>query len=323
MDRETLSNYGWIAIATLVLVVLLALATPFGTYISNGIISVSRSYNTVAEKKMSEENLNKTQTKFESVIKTNKTTEDTTRASGTLIPTGAKYTIKASNIMLNTILEGNGVNVFPDTPATGDTYEEGDYKYTYNKGVDGTNNDYGTEWSVLVLDKTKSSYGKILSQIANKPVTNMKGTFTSGKSLTTAPMIPDSVTDITDAFYKCTLLITAPTIPNSVTNMSGTFMVCTSLTTAPTIPDSVTSMNSTFAGCTSLTVAPTIPDSVTNIFTTFMDCTSLTGTITINANPTVYDYCFGNTTKPITLTGSSTKLTEIAATANKNNVTVK
>ena len=36
MDKETLSNYGWIVIAVLVLVVMIALATPFGTFIADG-----------------------------------------------------------------------------------------------------------------------------------------------------------------------------------------------------------------------------------------------------------------------------------------------
>jgi len=37
-----------------------------------------------------------------------------------------------------------------------------------------------------------------------------------------------------------------------------------------------------------------IPNSVTDLSSTFNGCTSLTGTITINANPTSYNYCFNN-----------------------------
>ena len=36
MDKETLSNYGWIVICVLVLAVMLALATPFGNFIADG-----------------------------------------------------------------------------------------------------------------------------------------------------------------------------------------------------------------------------------------------------------------------------------------------
>ena len=34
MDKETLSNYGWIVICVMVLAVMIALATPFGSFIS-------------------------------------------------------------------------------------------------------------------------------------------------------------------------------------------------------------------------------------------------------------------------------------------------
>ena len=34
MDKETLSNYGWIVVLVLILAVLLALATPFGNFIA-------------------------------------------------------------------------------------------------------------------------------------------------------------------------------------------------------------------------------------------------------------------------------------------------
>ena len=42
MDKSTLSNYGWIVICILVISVMLALATPFGTYISNAVKSTTQ-----------------------------------------------------------------------------------------------------------------------------------------------------------------------------------------------------------------------------------------------------------------------------------------
>ena len=41
MDKNTLSNYGWIVIAVLVLAVMIALATPFGQYIEQGVRSTT------------------------------------------------------------------------------------------------------------------------------------------------------------------------------------------------------------------------------------------------------------------------------------------
>ena len=66
------------------------------------------------------------------------------------------------------------------------------------------------------------------------------------------------VTSLALAFEGCTGLTTAPEIPNSVTNMWYTFNGCTGLTTAPEIPNSVTSMIGTFSGCTNLTGEITI-----------------------------------------------------------------
>ena len=42
MDKETLSNYGWIVIAVMVLAVMIALATPFGTFVSSAIKSTTQ-----------------------------------------------------------------------------------------------------------------------------------------------------------------------------------------------------------------------------------------------------------------------------------------
>ena len=41
MDKQTLSNYGWLVIVTLILAVMLAFATPFGTYVGDGVVSVA------------------------------------------------------------------------------------------------------------------------------------------------------------------------------------------------------------------------------------------------------------------------------------------
>ena len=44
MDKETLSNYGWIVIAVLVLVVMIALATPFGNFIATAVKSTTAGF---------------------------------------------------------------------------------------------------------------------------------------------------------------------------------------------------------------------------------------------------------------------------------------
>lgn len=267
MDKETLSNYGWIVICVLVLAVMIALATPFGDYISTAVKSTTQGlFDTNKNALNSTGLINIGDQSFSDGTGDsgggNQTTE-VKREAGSIIPNGAKYTIKATN----TVLEGNGTNKFPDTPAKGDTYEEGDYKYTYYDS---------NKWKVIAKDKTKTSYGVILSEIAGKPITNMYNTFENCTSLKTAPVIPNGVTIMTDTFENCTSLTTAPVIPNGVTTMWGTFYNCTSLTTAPAIPGSVTDISNTFQNCTSLTIAPKIPSSITSMTLTFQGCTSLT-----------------------------------------------
>lgn len=342
MDKETLSNYGWITICVLVLAVMIALATPFGSYVKSGVENTATGLVETSNKGIDVALLS-TGTPKPPIIRNG------------IIPDGATYTPNGG-----TALTGNGTNTFPDTISEGDTYEEEDYIYKYNQYYSGSSWKSDTSqngWGVRVKDNTKTSYGAIISEIAGQPITNMPYTFQSCTSLTTAPTIPNSVksmvrtfsgctslttapaipnsvtkmygtfawcsslttapnmsnassvTDISYTFYDCTSLTSAPTIPNKVTNMEYTFYDCTSLTTAPAIPNSVKGMSNTFNGCTKLTTAPKIPNSVTNMMSTFWSCKSLTGTIEVNANPTYYDYCL-KSTKITSITGSCSQETK-------------
>jgi hypothetical protein len=111
--------------------------------------------------------------------------------------------------------------------------------------------------------------------VLGKNIKSLDGTFSGCSSLTTAPTIPDGVTDLNSTFSGCSSLTTAPTIPDGVIALNSTFYGCSSLTTAPTIPDGVIALNSTFYGCSSLTTAPTIPDGVIALNSTFYGCTGL------------------------------------------------
>ena len=50
MDKETLSNYGWVVICVLVLVVMIALATPFGKFIADAVKNTTQSLFAVSQK---------------------------------------------------------------------------------------------------------------------------------------------------------------------------------------------------------------------------------------------------------------------------------
>ena len=50
MDKETLSNYGWVVICVLVLVVMIALATPFGKFIADAVKNTTEALFDVSQK---------------------------------------------------------------------------------------------------------------------------------------------------------------------------------------------------------------------------------------------------------------------------------
>ena len=57
MDKNTLSNYGWVVICTLVIAVMIALATPFGEYVAAGVQNTAQGFYDVNTKAMDVETL--------------------------------------------------------------------------------------------------------------------------------------------------------------------------------------------------------------------------------------------------------------------------
>ena len=213
-----------------------------------------------------------------------------------LIPLNAVYTIASTGQKLI----GDGVALkFPDHANTGDTYEDTDYIYTFNRGVDKvdgeTDVDFGDKWSVLTKDKTKTSYSSLRSSICNEPLTNICMTYINCTALIDAPALPSGITDMTYAFFGCKSLVASPEIPESVENMAGTFYGCSSLVKAPSLPDSVRILETTFGECSSLTIPPAIPSNVEYMDCIFESCNSLSGILVCNANPTNYRYALEGT----------------------------
>lgn len=54
MDKETLSNYGWVVICIIVLVIMIALATPFGNYIKGAVKAATESFGGIAADSLNE-----------------------------------------------------------------------------------------------------------------------------------------------------------------------------------------------------------------------------------------------------------------------------
>lgn len=238
------------------------------------------------------------------------------------IPDGATYTIASTNEELS---EGDD---FPSIIEDGDTYEFGDYEYKYNYYMNQT---YKLDWSsshslngwgVRVTDTTKNKYENVLNSINEMPIKSLDYTFAGCTNMIESPVIPKNTISIANTFKGCSKLKEAPVIPRGVENMIQTFSSCKELSVAPSIPDTVTSMGQTFWYCEALTTAPVIPESVKVLTETFLMCTSLRGNIIINSNPSSYSQFLYGTTYPITLNGRSSRLAELAATANNGNVQV-
>lgn len=216
---------------------------------------------------------------------------------------------------------------------TGTEYEDEYYIYKYNNHYSSSGSwvEDSTQdgWGVRVKNTSLSAYPAPASVIGGEPITNvnftyytcsflttaptipdgvtdMYGTFTGCTALTEAAVIPDSVTDMSYTFAWCAALTSAPDIPDSVIKMEGTFQSCSALTTAPNIGSGVTDMFGTFSGCTSLTASPALPDNVTDMRTTFHNCTSLSGNVTIPASVINMVYCFSDNGKEITMKYYST-----------------
>ena len=326
MDKETLSNYGWIVICVLVLAVMLALATPFGTFIADGFkatytglfqtgdnaldvglsaVGVSNKLPCGHGRKEAGDHSQKECGHYncqdadcgcvpascgveghwsgdgmdhDTTVYGHRTHSRKCQCTpGWTVPDGGTYTLRTA-VDGKTVF--NGGETLPDcyVVSFGDKFLYGDYEYGYhqiyndNNGWPGWTN-YECNWSVHAVDKTKTSYGPILTSINGQVV---------------------------DSLYE-------------------TFFGCTNLTSEgiPEIPNSIKIMSGTFWGCTSIVTAPTIPNSITNMFALFWKCTSLTGTVTINANPTSHSYCFRDVnfnTQNLTLAGDSTMLDTFGAT---------
>lgn len=184
------------------------------------------------------------------------------------IPSISAYlTTSESKDSAFTIAKQESFTLNPDdgsTPVDGETYDYGDYTYTYSESDGG----WAVALNLDVTDEYQTSYGPILESINRKPITNMRKTFSYCYSLITAPVIPASVTNMQGTFSYCESLTTAPVIPEGVTCITDIFECCGSLktyvgSTDPDgdfsnykIPNNVPDMDFAFYWCSELDLAP-------------------------------------------------------------------
>ena len=317
MDKQTLSNYGWLVIVTLILAVMLAFATPFGTYVGDGVVSIANGFVGASDQAIDEDNIKTNGEKWDSKFDYSgfdnnsgapkccespnvKTYVDDTKClscnnvvygsdihSG-IIPENATYYVNNTSTTLGDYSGATETytygDKFPDTVNIGDVYVYGDYEYRYNKRYDGATNvwsDYSSQngWGVRVLNASKTSYGNVLETINNKPITSLYRAFMS--------------TSITSTDFL--------TIPDTVTNIEGMFMICRNLTDISTlnISNNITSLAYLFDRCSSLKDASVlnIPNSVTNMHFAFISCSQLTSAPILPNNLTQLNQAFSQCTK--------------------------
>ncbi len=292
MDKNTLSNYGWIVIAVLVLSVMIALATPFGSYIEQGIKNTTTGLFEVENNAMS-------------TAQVAVGLPDPRLSHNGTIKEGAVYYVGVTGATVGdysgataTYREGDA---FPE-PHIGDVYVYGDYEYRYNKRIyvnlETENITWGDfseypGWGVRVLDKTKTNYSPILNNIANEPISNVVATFKGCRNMITSPKIPDTTKWSQHCFYGCISLKHIPNLPEQIVKSNYMFAACYSLETVPPINGKNSDINDMFIQCYNLKY------------------------VEINCSPTNIRNVF-ETSKPSTdliLAGTSTKLQQIAETS--------
>lgn len=254
MDKETLSNYGWIVILVLILSVLLALATPFGSFVADAIKATTAGFFNVNGEALGVVGITIPEQDFDDPSSDENNTS--------VIPSGGTYYVGVGNTTTTdytgyTAVYGPG-DAFPETPNIGDIYVYEDYEYRYGiywapvTDLWGVNSQQAEGWAARVLSTEKSNYLKPLTIIGTEPVTNFSYTWQNCKALISAPEIPEYAMTMHWAFAQCSSLIDAPVIPLNVRSLDGTFNGCQQLEIAPIIPENVYTMESVFAGCMAL-----------------------------------------------------------------------
>ncbi len=299
MDKETLSNYGWIVICVMVLAVMLALASPFGNFVADAIKSTTQGLFDVNQGALDSAGIQIMEQEFENMLSDKDVASNPTGVTVTngtyehgdyyyhkTIASGSPYganTLEEAWEIVNTALAAQGTSwqeLVAMYAQYGITEEQLLVEWelteeTFSPTV------YGTGWSVSVKSETQETYGPILESINGEPVTDMTNTFAECYNLVSAPAIPSNVTSLVQTFWNCTSLKNLPdmTKAQKVESMQYCFLGCTSLVDASdlVIPSSATNICGLFEGCTSLidTGLPTIPNTVKNMNSTYKECTSL------------------------------------------------
>ena len=210
------------------------------------------------------------------------------------IPTLTSVTNISYNVtdLTNTFYNCQNLTTIPNIP---NTVTELHNTFTYCTNL--TNVIFEENSAVVNMQNAFYNCTNLQEAVIPQNAVNIYGAFRSCNNITSAPAIPNSVTDMADAFHYCINLVETPTVPNGVENLQLTFSG-TGIINPPVIPNSIINMASTFHKCYNLTSAPNIPANVEWMSYTFSQCQNLSGDIKIESEK-VKDAgsCFNNTVK--------------------------
>ena len=269
MDKQTLSNYGWIVIAVLVLAVMIALATPFGKYVESGVRSTTAGLFETSEKALNVVGMSAEGEK-QNIINE--------------IPEGAIFThsdgtpADINNLQQGDIFIYDGYE-YHYMQKCYVSYETADYDWDNDETiyikVTRWKNISDEGWGCCAIDENASNFAEFCDIIFKKPLINLDYAFYECANLVSVPKIPNTVTSMEYTFAACTSLVEIKNIPNNITCLNATFTNCTSLVSVPKLPDSILDLTDAFNGCSSLKNLYNLPSNLHCLLRTFSQCSSL------------------------------------------------
>ena len=314
MDKETLSHYGWIVVLILVLSVMLALATPFGDYVGNGVVSIARGFVGTGNTALSDDNIDNLGNKYDDMLnacshentqKVNEKEEtcETDGYTGDIVCTKCNKVLTKGQVIPKLYHKNTEIKNKTDT-YTGDVYCK-DCGKLLQKGEeirptipDGGVYYVGVTDTGLIDENTKYTKkygpGKKFPQISNGDAyvygdyeyrykKEIEGWHVRVKSKTKSEYQPilteingKPITSLNATFDSCRNLEKAPAIPETVVTMVSTFYGCWDLVEFPDI-NNCQKLKDIFSHCSSVKDASNmiIPSTVTNAEAAFHECSSL------------------------------------------------
>lgn len=276
MDKQTLSNYGWLTIVTLILAVMLALATPFGAYIGDAVVSVANGFVGASNEAIDEDNIavneDKWDSKFDySMLENNSNT---------------KYECDDYSHQFDGI-DDMTCNLCGKEFVNGYAIFEWDrigYDGSPDLRIKKTYHEDGVDYKLTDLSSSFKNNSKIKNVwVPNTINTLFDSTFSSSTIETIVFEENATLKELKSTFYMCQNLKSI-VIPNSVKSSSYTFYGCSSLTSVSFEENSQIESLGHYDFYNTSIETITLPKSLKriagannqNIYGTFQNCVKLT-----------------------------------------------